>query len=60
MEDKIYEPDWEDCPYLNLSYEEWDTGYREYSCRFLENDSCCGGSLEEGCPLAFKYTVEED
>ena len=60
MADKIYEQDWAECPYVGVSYEEWDTGYKEYSCALFEHDSCYGGDIEAGCPLAFKYTVEED
>lgn len=64
MEDKdemkIYEPNWEECQHCERSYYEYDTGYSEYSCGLWDGeDSCCGGSIEMGCPLAFKYKIEE-
>lgn len=64
MEDKkemeIYEPNWEKCQYCECSYYEHDTGYSEYSCGLWDGeDSCYGGDIGLGCPLAFKYKVEE-
>lgn len=55
---EIFEKDWEDCPYVEISYEEYDTGYKEYECSLL-NSECCGGDLDNGCPLSFKYKVEK-
>lgn len=48
---KQYERDCENCEYLKLIYEEYDTGYKEYDCEF------CFGS---GCPFKFKYEVVKD
>ncbi len=50
------------CPYQEETYCEYDTGYREYGCSLLNKDardSCVGGYLDAGCPLSFKYRVEE-
>lgn len=68
MEEEIYEPNWEDCEYCEVVYFESDTGYREVDCGFVKeywkncknvNTSCVGGEFASGCPLAFKYTIEE-
>ena len=53
---EIIEQDFEECEYCASSYYEYDTGYAEYECRLLK-DYCYGG--EYGCPLSFKYKVEE-
>ena len=58
---ETYEPNWEECPYCECTYEEWDTGYKEFGCSYygdVNNMDCNGGELY-GCPLAFKYKVEE-
>lgn len=58
---KIYEPNWEKCIYCILTYEEYDTGYREFGCAYYgnENDFECNGGSLYGCPLAFKYIEEK-
>ena len=28
--DKIFEMDFDNCPYVDISYQEYDTGYKEY------------------------------
>ena len=58
---EIYEPNWEECPYVECIYEEWDTGYKVFGCSYYgdaDNTECHGGELHS-CPLAFKYKVEE-
>lgn len=55
---EIFEIDWNECPYCKCTYEEWDIGYKEYECAFY-NNQCYGGSIENGCPLAFEYSVKE-
>lgn len=40
-----------ECSYLEETYREYDTGYREYEC---ELGFCC-----EKCPYEFKYKVVE-
>lgn len=44
----------EHCKYSEVSYEEYDTGYKEFSCILCDGD--CGSFP---CPLDFKYKVEE-
>lgn len=56
--DEIFEMDWENCPYCDCIYTEWDTGYREYECE-LWKGGCCGGRIEYGCPLSFKYELKD-
>ena len=53
-----FEQDWEQCPYCYESYHEYDTGYREYECK-IDRKFCCGGSIEDGCPLSFRYEISE-
>ena len=58
---EIYEQNWEECPYCECTYAEWDTGYKEFRCSYygdVNNMDCNGGELN-GCPLAFKYKVED-
>jgi hypothetical protein len=45
--------DCSECEYLEVTYEEWDTGYKEYDCTFI------GEPCPECCPFWCKYTVEE-
>lgn len=40
-----------DCPYLEETYREHDTGYREFDCTL--------GFYCERCPYEFKYKVVE-
>lgn len=47
------EPYWEDCEYLECTYAEWDTGYREYECTLIGDNGC------DNCPLKIKYTVTD-
>ena len=54
---EIFEID-QDCGYCERSYYEYDTGYAEYEC-LLYGGECVCGSLEYGCPLSFKYSIEE-
>lgn len=59
----IFEQDWESCPYIECSYYEYDTGYREYECQLWKKKdgsyyNCCGGDINNGCPLSFKYKIE--
>ena len=58
----IYEPDYEHCEYCETIYYEHDTGYKEFGCSFItgnaEDSECMGGGLDYGCPLAFKYKIE--
>lgn len=56
---EVIEQDWEKCEYCVLSYYEYDTGYSEHSCKLYGTYDCVGGSIEYGCPLPFKYKVEE-
>ena len=59
---EIYEPNWEKCPYCECIYSEYDTGYREYGCSYIgdaKDMECGGGELDNECPLAFKYQIEE-
>lgn len=59
---EIYEQNWEECPYCECTYSEYDTGYREYGCSYFKDASdmeCGGGELDSKCPLAFKYQIEE-
>lgn len=59
---EIYEPSWEKCPYCKCTYSEYDTGYREYGCSYFgdaKDMECGGGELDNECPLAFKYQIEE-
>ena len=63
MKKEIFEHDWEQCPYCEESYYEYDTGYREYDCKLISqlcgrSYNCEGGEIDSACPLAFKYTVE--
>lgn len=55
--DEINEINWEECEYCEQSYFEWDTGYAEYNCNLVD-DSCMGGDIDYGCPLAFRYRIE--
>ena len=60
---EIFEQDWAICPYVERSYYEYDTGYSEYECLLWKRQngqyySCCGGDINNGCPLSFKYKVE--
>lgn len=61
----IFEKDWENCLYSEISYEEYDTGYKEYECSLLKNCKlntkcyCYGGDINNGCPLSFKYKIEK-
>ena len=48
------ENDYENCSHLYCTYEEWDTGYKEFGCKLT------GYSCMEACPLEFKYEVIED
>lgn len=48
-----FENNYEDCEYSEITYEEWDTGYKEYGC------SLFGEECIEQCPLSFKYKVED-
>lgn len=61
MED-VYEPDLEKCEYCEVTYSEYDTGYKEFGCSFISGDErdyeCLGGGLDYGCPLAFRYNIE--
>ena len=59
-----FEQDWETCPYCDVSYYEYDTGYREYECGIYKKPDgkfceCSGGSIEDGCPLSFRYEVRD-
>lgn len=56
--DEIYENNWEDCEYCRQSYFEWDTGYAEYECDLVDGN-CVGGDIDSGCPLSFRYCIEE-
>lgn len=48
------------CPYQEESHYESDTGYREYECMLDNSKRGCGyGCVEDGCPLSFKYSVED-
>lgn len=50
------------CPYQEETYYEYETGYREYGCSLLGkavSNNCVGGYEDNGCPLSFKYKVEE-
>lgn len=62
MEEEIYENDYEKCEYCEVTYWESDTGYREYGCSLItgnERESeCLGGDIHYGCPLSFKYQIE--
>ena len=55
---EIVEQDWEECEYCARSYYEYDTGYAEYECTLYDKSPCFHGSAY-GCPLSFKYKVEE-
>ena len=57
---EVIEQDWEKCEYCDCSYYEYDTGYSEHECNMYDTFPCVGGSIEFGCPLSFKYKVEED
>lgn len=63
MEKELYEPNWEQCPYCEESYYEYDTGCREYECELISqlcggSHNCEGGYINSVCPLSFRYTVE--
>ena len=45
------EPPYFECPYLEETYKEYDTGYCEYECDF---GYCC-----ERCPYEFNYKIIE-
>jgi hypothetical protein len=55
---KIYEQDYKKCQYCECSYYEHDTGYEEYECELVSGE-CCYGDIRFGCPLSFKYEIEE-
>lgn len=55
--EEIYENNWEDCEYCRQSYFEWDTGYAEYECELVDGN-CMGGDIDSGCPLSFKYHID--
>lgn len=59
---EIFEQNMESCKYCKITYYEYDTGYRAYGCSFFtENEKdveCCGGDIKFGCPLSFRYSVE--
>lgn len=56
---KIYDTDeyQGECEYMRQTYFEYDTGYTEYACDLIDGE--CMYNLEYGCPLAFRYKVEE-
>ena len=54
MDEQIYEHNIEECEYIECTYEEWDTGYKEFECTLLGVDCLC-----ERCPLCFKYYINE-
>lgn len=56
---KIHDPSEEqkECEYMRQTYFEYDTGYAEYDCDLI--GSGCMYNFEYGCPLTFKYKVEE-
>jgi len=56
--EEIYEQNWEDCEYCEQSYYENDTGYSEYQCNLIGGE-CCGGDIDNGCPLSFKYKIQQ-
>lgn len=58
---EIYEPSWAECRYCVITYEELDNNYRECGCSYYDDpyDMECNGGSIHGCPLAFKYKVEE-
>lgn len=62
MEEKIYEKDYEKCDYCETTYYEYDTGYTVFGCSLITGDErdheCLGGDLDYGCPLSFKYRIE--
>ena len=49
---ETHEQDWNNCPYLEKTYYEWDTGYAEYECQ-LTNMMCD----IDICPLKFNFEV---
>lgn len=55
---EVVEKDWEECEYCECSYYEYDTGYSEHECTLYDESTCFHGSIY-GCPLSFKYKVEE-
>ena len=55
--EEIYEQNWKDCEYCEQSYYENDTGYSEYQCNLIGGE-CCGGDIDNGCPLSFKYKIQ--
>lgn len=55
---EIVEQDWEECEYCERSYYEYDTGYSEYECTLYDESPCLPG-IAYGCPLSFKYKVED-
>ena len=57
---EVIEQDWEECKYCERSYYEYDTGYAEYECSIYGTDQCFSGDIHYGCPLSFKYKVEEE
>lgn len=59
VEFEVIEQDWEKCEYCECSYYEYDTGYSEYECTIYGKDPCMSGDIHYGCPLSFKYKVEE-
>lgn len=56
--EEVYENNWEKCDYCEVSYYESDTGYKEYKCELVDGE-CCGGDIEYGCPLSFKYHINK-
>ena len=56
---EVIEQYWEECEYCDRSYYEYDTGYAEYECNLYTTGMCTGGDIQLGCPLSFRYKVEE-
>lgn len=56
--EEVYENNWEKCDYCEVYYYESDTGYKEYKCELVDGE-CCGGDIEYGCPLSFKYHISK-
>lgn len=58
-----YVNDWESCDYCKTICYEFDTGYAEYGCSYFTGNAkdheCLGGCIESGCPLSFKYKIEQ-
>ena len=64
MEEDIYENDYENCEFCECTYYENDTGYAEYGCNLITGNAkdceCFGGDIDDGCPLSFKYKIDDD